>query len=208
MTEHKRSRKSKGIENGVEELHLENGDALGRLGKEIKEEAANSNKSSPRDTYMKSISQSPIKTEIPSQSPSTGSEKAEEVVGGEVTVKLEPGHPPKLARSASHKIISKQAPLFHGHPSKTEESKHTFQVLDQCSYTSKYIGSTEHGSMDCDCTEEWGKLPPDARTPIKKEVLNYHYRQLYENKFGMWARLRLHQSCDEDGMCRRLWMRS
>ena len=160
MTDHKRSRKPKGIENGVEELHLGNGDALGRLGKEIKEEATNSNRSSPRDTSMKSSSHSPIKAEIHTQSPSTGSEKLEEVVGGEVTVKLEPGHPPKLARSTSHKIISKPATLFHGHPSKTEESKNTFHVLEQCSYTSKYIGSTEHGSMDCDCAEEWGKSTP------------------------------------------------
>ncbi|CAD6573839.1 MAG: histone methyltransferase set2 [Alectoria sarmentosa] len=155
MTEHKRSRRHKVLENSVEELHLENGDALGRLGKEIKEEATISDRSSPRDTSMKSSSQSPMKTSLAMQSPSTGSGKHEEVVGGEVTVKLEPGHPPKLARSSSHKIISKPAPLFHDYPSKTEESKHTFQLLEQCSYTSKYIGSTEHGSMDCDCTEEW-----------------------------------------------------
>ncbi|CAF9914110.1 MAG: histone methyltransferase set2 [Alectoria fallacina] len=155
MTEHKRSRRHKVLEKSVEELHLENGDAPGRLGKEIKEEATISDRSSPRDTSIKSSSQSPMKMDIAMQSPSTRSGKLEEVVGGEVTVKLEPGHPPKLARSTSHKIISKPAPLFHDYPSKTEESKHTFQLLEQCSYTSKYIGSTEHGSMDCDCTEEW-----------------------------------------------------
>lgn len=168
MTEHRRSRKSKGLENGVQELHLENGDALGRLGREIKEEATNSNRSSSRDNSMKSASHSPIKTPIPTQSPSTGSEKHEEVVGGEVIVKLEPGHPPKLARTNSHKIISKPAPLFHDRPSKTEESKITFQVLEQCSYTSKFIGSTEHGSMDCDCAEEWGKPTPHFCTFLRQ----------------------------------------
>ena len=157
MTEHKRSRKNKGIENGVGGLHLENGNVRARLGQEIQEEATNSNESSPRDTPMNSSSQSPSKTDLPTNSPSMGSEKHEEVVGGDVTVKLEPGQPPKLARSSSQKILSKPAPLFHHHPSKTEESKNTFQVLEQCSYTSKYIGSTEHGSMDCDCSEEWGK---------------------------------------------------
>ena len=157
MADHKRSKKNKDIANGVEGLHLESGNARPRLGKEIKEEATNSNRSSPKDAAMEYSAISPPKTEIPTQSPSTGSEKHEEIVGGDVTVKLEPGHPPKLARTSSQKIISKPAPLFHGCPSKTEESKNTFQVLEQCSYTLKHIGSTEHGSMDCDCAEEWGK---------------------------------------------------
>ena len=175
MTEHKRPRRYKVLENRVEELHLENGDAPGRLGNEIKEETTNSNRSSPRDSYMKSSSQSPIKADMPMQSPSAGSEK-HDVVGGEVTVKLEPGHPPKLARSSSHKIKSKPASLFHDQPSKTEESRHTFQVLEQCSYTSKYIGSTEHGSMDCDCTEEWGKPILQACNAINANTLNFQHR--------------------------------
>ena len=175
MTGHERSRRHKVLENRVEELHLENRDVLARLGKEIKEEATNSNRSSPKNPSTKSSSQSPLKIDIPTQSPSTGSEKHEEVVGGEVTVKMEPGHPPKLARSSSHKIISKPAPLFHNHPSKTEESKHTFQVLEQCSYTSKYIGSTEHGSMDCDCTEEWGKSTIQD-VIVDAGLLNVQYR--------------------------------
>ena len=157
MTEHKLSKRHKVLENSVQELHLANGGASGSLGKKIKAEATNSDRSSPRDISMKSSSHSPTKPDIPTQSPSVGSEKHEETVGGEVTLKQEPGHPPKLARSASHKILSKPAPLFHDLPSKTEESKETFQVLKECSYSSKYIGSTEHGSMDCDCAEEWGK---------------------------------------------------
>ena len=175
MKENKRSRKQKVLENRVEELHLENGDAPGRLETEIKKEATHSNTSSPRDTSMDSSSQSPMKIDIPTQSPSTGSEK-QEIVGGEVTVKLEPGQPPKLARSSSQKIISKPAPLFHDHPSKTEESKHTFQVLEQCSYTSKYIGSTEHGSMDCDCAEEWGKPVLYDCLSLYASMLNAQYR--------------------------------
>ena len=208
MTEDKRSRKPKGIENGVEELHIESQDARDRSGKEIKEEATNSTRSSPSDTPMKSSSQSPVKTERHTQSPSTGNEKLEEIVGGEITVKLEPGHPLKLARSSSHKIVSKPPPLFHDHPSKTDESKKTFHVLEQCSYTSKYIGSTEHGSMDCDCAEEWGKPNHYLCSCIYTGILNLLCRQLYENKLRMWARLRLYQSCDEDGMCGGLWVRS
>ena len=176
MTEHKRSKRNGVLENGVEELHLEHGDGRGKLGTEIKEEATNSYGSSPRDSTMQSTSQSPIKMDVPTQPPFTGSEKHEEVVGGEVTLKLEPGHPPKLARSSSHRVISKPAPLFRDQRSKTEESKHTFQVLEQCSYTSKYIGSTEHGSMDCDCAEEWGKPTVHACNCVHASILNARHR--------------------------------
>ena len=187
MTEHKQSKKPRGIENGVEGLHLESADTLRKSRKEIKEEATSSNRSSPRDALMNPSPQSPMKMELPTQSPSTGSEKHEGIVGGDITVKLEPGHPPKLARSSSHKIISKPAPLFDHLPSKTEESKDTFQVLEQCSYTSKYIGSTEHGSMDCDCAEEWGKTTLRTCSSIAS-ILNLSYRQLHEDEFGVWAR--------------------
>lgn len=175
MTENKRSKRHGVLENSIEELHLEKGEALGRLQKDIKGEATNGNRSSPGKTSMKFTSQSPAKMDISVQSPSAGSEK-HEVVGGEVTVKLEPGHPPKLARSSSHKVIAKPAPLFHDHPSKTEESKYTFQVLEQCSYTSKNIGSTEHGSMDCDCTEEWGKPSLHVGSSACASILNVHDR--------------------------------
>ena len=176
MADYKRSKKNKDIANGFEGLHLEGRNTRPRPGKDIKEEATNSNRSSPQDTPIESSSQSPLKTEIPTQSPSTGSEKHEEIVGGDVTVKLEPGHPPKLARTSSHKIISKPAPLFHDRSSKTEESKNTFQVLEQCSYALKHIGSTEHGSMDCDCAEEWGRPTLHACYSIYVGLLKVHIR--------------------------------
>ena len=172
MTEHKRLKRNEVLESGVEELHLENGHGRDKVGTQIKEEATNSYGSSPRDSTMQSTSQSPVKMDIPTQSPFTGSEKHEEVVGGEVTLKQEPGHPPKLARSSSHRVISKPPPLFCDQPSKTEDSKKTFQVLEQCSYTSKYIGSTEHGSMDCDCAEEWGKPTIHACNCVHASILN------------------------------------
>lgn len=106
---------------------------------------------SPR---YKSSTQSPAK---PSCSPdSSDVSKSEEIVGGEVIVKMEPGQPPKLARSSLHKIPSRPAQLYHDYPSKTEEAKGVFEVIPTCTYSSKYMGATEHG-MDCDCSEEWGK---------------------------------------------------
>ena len=102
----------------------------------------------------KSSTQSPVKS---SCSPASSDvHKSEEIVGGEVIVKMEPGQPPKLARSSSHKIPSRPAQLYHDYPSKTEEAKGVFEVIPTCTYSSKYMGATEHG-MDCDCSEEWGK---------------------------------------------------
>ena len=113
---------------------------------------------------MISTSRSPVKDEkITPQSSSPSSEKHEEVIGGEVTVKMEPGQPPKLARSTSQKIVAAPPLLFGDYPDKTNEAQGHFEVIPSCIYSNKYIGSTEHGSMDCDCVEEWGKmLPPPA----------------------------------------------
>ena len=161
MTEDKRARKSRGLETGVEKLNLDNGLSKKDLGKlrtdEIKEESASCNSLSPQDSPMKSASQSPFKQVNASQSPPTKMERHEEIIGGEVTVKQEPGQPPKLSRSTSHKIASRAPPLFQDYPDKTKEAKGTFELISECSYTSKWIGSTEHDSMDCDCAEEWGK---------------------------------------------------
>lgn len=161
MTEPKKSRKQDRLEAGVEEMRLENGDTHRERGAlrtdDVKVESRSRDGSSQRTPMAKSASQSPVKHGKLSQSPNEDSEKHEEVVGGEVTVKLEPGHPPKLARSTSRKIVAGPAQLFNEYPSRTDEATSTFQVLSSCIYSSKYIGSTEHEAMDCDCTEEWGK---------------------------------------------------
>lgn len=79
-----------------------------------------------------------------------------ERIGGDITVKMEPGQPPKLSRSTSHKVIPRAPPLFNHLPDATEEATSSFQVIDACTYTNKWMGYTEHG-MECDCSEEWGK---------------------------------------------------
>ena len=92
-----------------------------------------------------------------SQARATDMEIHEDFIAGEVTVKQEPGQPPKLSRSQSHKFMSRPPPHFDDLPDKTNEANGTYQLIWECSYVSKYIGSTEHDSMDCDCAEEWGK---------------------------------------------------
>lgn len=78
------------------------------------------------------------------------------IIGGEITVKTEPGKPPKLSRAPSQKVIPKAPQLFGHHGDKTDEATGTFEVISACNYLSKYIGYTDL-SMDCECTEEWGK---------------------------------------------------
>lgn len=159
--------KLKALETDIEGLELKNGHKLemernrDRRFCGTKEEAA-SNPGSPRSTSSKSTQCSPVEVPKVSQSPRDSDmsrSEHEKVVGGAVTVKLEPGQPPKLARSSSQKVWTRPAPLFGDYPSKTEEAQTKFEIIPVCSYGSKYMGSTEPG-MDCDCLEEWGKLTP------------------------------------------------
>ena len=123
----------------------------------IKEEATTDGTYPMSRMPSKSSTRSPVKA---SYSPvSSEHPRSEEIVGGEVIVKMEPGQPPKLARSSSQKIPSRPAQLFSHCESKTEEAKGVFEVIPSCTYSSKSMGATEHG-MDCDCSEEWGKTPP------------------------------------------------
>ena len=107
---------------------------------------------------IKRQSRSPTKAESMAQSPAIKSED-EEIVGGDIELKLEPDRPPKLQRKASHKIERRPPPLFFAYADKTNEATRSFSVLQDCVYANKYLGSTEH-ALECDCAEEWGKPPP------------------------------------------------
>jgi len=98
---------------------------------------------------------SPVMQQSDAESP-VDKDEHEEIVGGDITVKLEPGKAPKLSRSASQKIVSRPPPLFLDAPDKTDEATSTFHVITDCVYAAKYLGSTEH-ALECDCAEEWGK---------------------------------------------------
>jgi histone-lysine N-methyltransferase SETD2 len=103
-----------------------------------------------------SRTQSPIKHE---SQPHTPNGRMESVVGGDIIVTLEPGNAPKLARSSSQKIISRPPPLFTDEPDMYEEATSTFEIIQDCIYAAKWLGSTEH-AMDCDCREEFGNTQP------------------------------------------------
>jgi len=80
----------------------------------------------------------------------------EELVGGEVTLKQEPGKPPKLSRTTSRKVERRPPPMFNDYKDSTSEATSTFQVITECSYANKNLGSTDP-ALECDCAEEWGK---------------------------------------------------
>lgn len=119
----------------------------------------------PNTTTSASINgqnSSEVKSPSQSQSPvkkDEDSDDHEEKVGGGITVKLEPGQPPKLARSSSEKVVPRPPKLFLDLPDSTAEAKSTFELMESCTYANKYMGYTEH-AMECDCAEEWRKFLP------------------------------------------------
>ena len=104
----------------------------------------------------KKASRSPGKMEAVSRLPVLKTEE-EEIVGGEVTLKQEPGKQPKLSRTTSHKVEKRAPQLFLEYPDATADATKTFTVLTDCSYTPKDLGTTDV-VLDCDCSEEWGML--------------------------------------------------
>ena len=70
----------------------------------------------------------------------------------------DPNPPPKLSRSKSTQKVQRAPPMLFDHlPDATEESCENFQVINDCLYGSKHMGSSQHDALDCDCAEEWRK---------------------------------------------------
>ncbi|KAI7565843.1 hypothetical protein KC317_g6084 [Hortaea werneckii] len=122
----------------------------------VKEERSTSASGTPgadaTPMSTKRQSRSPMNKHSQTRSPSAKDDP--ETVGGEVTLKLEPGKPPKLARTTSQKVERRPPPLFFDHEDKTGEATSSFTVMSECTYANKYLGTTEH-ALECDCAEEW-----------------------------------------------------
>ena len=84
--------------------------------------------------------------------------KEEEIIGGDITVTVEPGKAPKLSRKSSQKVISRPPILYDDMPDSTEEASTVFQIIKDCIYGSKHMGSSEHDALDCDCSEQWSEF--------------------------------------------------
>jgi hypothetical protein len=113
---------------------------------------------------IKQSSQSPAEAQT-AQSPTPKSD-FEDLVGGDVTLKQEPGKPPKLSRTTSRKVERRPPPTFNDYKDSTSEATSTFQVITECSYANKGLGSTDP-ALECDCAEEWGKSKLLHRTILE-----------------------------------------
>lgn len=164
MSDSEGERKTIRLEPELRDMKLEEGATLSTGESEdirVKAEDADAPTPSAIPARLKSSrlkSQSPMpKRESGASSPADSTK--EEVVGGDITLKMEPGpggRALKLSRSASQKVVFRPPPLYLDLPDSTEVAKETFVVLPECTYSNKYIGTTDP-ALECDCSEEWGK---------------------------------------------------
>jgi len=154
----------------------------------------------PHISKSRSTSQSPVKNVKKESGTSTPLDaySLEATIGGEVTLKMEPGKGPKLTRTTSQKIPARPPPLFLDEPNRTEEACQSFSVIYDCEYANKSLGLTEDEGLDdvqCECDEEWGK----SIIAIFFEVVqfaDYLDRLYYKNEQSLRRRFRLHQPCN------------
>ncbi|KAI5459873.1 hypothetical protein BGZ63DRAFT_359398 [Mariannaea sp. PMI_226] len=63
---------------------------------------------------------------------------------------------PSLSRKVSQKLAAKREPVLFSHlPNVTAESCSAFQLIPDCLYGSKHLGSTDNDALDCECREDW-----------------------------------------------------
>ncbi|KAI6778826.1 Histone-lysine N-methyltransferase [Emericellopsis cladophorae] len=68
---------------------------------------------------------------------------------------------PKLSRKASQQP-PRPPVLYTDLADATDESCETFQVIPDCLYGSKHLGSTDNDTFDCDCNQAWSQGKNDA----------------------------------------------
>ena len=112
------------------------------------------------------------------------------------------GQLPELGLSTSWTTFLRPPALVDCSPDKTEEAQSTFQAISSCVYTLENIGSSQDGSMVCNCTMKSGRTSrSDSLLLVPKFILIFNSRRPPEHQYRMRGR-RLHQPCDQDGVCR------
>ncbi|KAH6681707.1 hypothetical protein B0J14DRAFT_221395 [Halenospora varia] len=160
MAEDTREFKPEAVDAALEEMKLEGEspprDTIVANGYDKVPTPGKSEKSrSSTPATKKSASRSPYPKQSASQSPKSEDEDGEEHIGGDITVTVEPGKPPKLLRTSSQKIIARPPQLFSDLPDSTEESLDVFHLIKDCIYGAKHFGASDNDALDCDCSEEW-----------------------------------------------------
>ncbi|KAI8962451.1 hypothetical protein F5Y11DRAFT_190736 [Daldinia sp. FL1419] len=108
-----------------------------------------------QQTVVKKEGDSTASSPNPSKDSQPGSLSPDDLKDRSDSASTPDGHPPKLSRKASRKMIAPPAQLFNDLPDVTSESCSHFQLIPDCLYGSKSLGSTDHDALDCDCSEEW-----------------------------------------------------
>ena len=67
---------------------------------------------------------------------------------------------PRLSRKSSQKLPTRGPQIFDELPDATAESCKAFQVIPDCLYGSKNLGSTDGDAFDCDCRDEIRRQSP------------------------------------------------
>lgn len=164
MADDTRDTKSEVVDSALSEMKLEEGGSPSEAEDTI---ALNGTYDAPTPEAIKrsrsstpaarnSTSQSPVKKQSASQTPKSEDDE-EEVIEGDIIVTVEPGKGPKLSRKSSQKVVARPPQLFDHVEDSTEEAVTVFQAIKDCIYGSKYMGSSEHDPLDCDCSEQWGE---------------------------------------------------
>lgn len=113
---------------------------------------------SPQHTPIQR-SQTPVDMSRRSQTPALKEDQSQNEVDDPDTLVVEEEafmpRAPKPSRKAAQKFTPRPPPLFNDYPDKTEEVMSTFEVIRDCMYGSKYMGSADHDSLGCDCNEEF-----------------------------------------------------
>lgn len=134
----------------------------GKMG-EIKLEEAEANGAPVKNERSASIP-TPSDSKHGSQSP-TGSHNGVKSRSGSADTPSST-KPPGLSRKASQKAVAREPILFSHLPDVTLESHSHFQLIPDCLYGSKHLGSTDNDSLDCECREEWRTFNPKPQALV------------------------------------------
>lgn len=186
-----------------EASHPEEGGDIGEVAAQVKAEENDEPATAPITIPSRPASNSPSrsskgssKSPTDSTSSSPDNREREEIVGGDITLKMEPGKAPKLARTAAKKVVSRPPPLYLDLKDVSEDAKNTFVVIPECSYANKSLGFTEC-AYECDCSEEWGEFTSSllSATLSRLAPANITSRCRVTSQQCLRRRFRLHQSC-------------
>ncbi|KAK0722500.1 methyltransferase-like protein [Lasiosphaeria miniovina] len=100
-----------------------------------------------------SLTATPNDSKINSRVSSMSPDDAKSASGSASTP--ENGTAPKLSRKSSQKTIRTLPPLYGNLPDVTNDACATFQVIPDCIWGTRHMGSSEHDALDCDCAEDW-----------------------------------------------------